>query len=79
MLIQLRLERKIIKNKTCDTPLGGLEPPTFRLTAERASRLRHRGSMVQLEPCYRRLNVTRLIEFKTTFDCWTRQSVAGKE
>ena len=25
------------------TPLGGLEPPTFRLTAERASRLRHRG------------------------------------
>ena len=24
-------------------PLGGLEPPTFRLTAERASQLRHRG------------------------------------
>ena len=25
------------------TPLGGLEPPSFRLTAERASQLRHRG------------------------------------
>ena len=25
-------------------PPGGLEPPTFRLTAERASRLRHGGS-----------------------------------
>ena len=24
------------------TSLGGLEPPTFRLTAERANRLRHR-------------------------------------
>ena len=26
------------------TSLGGLEPPTFRLTAERANRLRHRDS-----------------------------------
>ena len=25
--------------------LGGLEPPTFRLTAERANRLRHRDAM----------------------------------
>jgi hypothetical protein len=25
-------------------PPGGLEPPTFRLTAERASQLRHGGS-----------------------------------
>ena len=25
--------------------LGGFEPPTFRLTAERASRLRHRDSV----------------------------------
>ena len=24
-------------------PMGGLEPPAFRLTAERASQLRHRG------------------------------------
>ena len=27
-------------------PPGGLEPPTFRLTAERASRLRHGGLLV---------------------------------
>ena len=26
--------------------LGGLEPPTFRLTAERASRLRHKSSII---------------------------------
>ena len=26
-------------------PLGGLEQPAFRLTAERASQLRHRGSI----------------------------------
>ena len=25
--------------------LGGLEPPTFRLTAERANRLRHRDEL----------------------------------
>ena len=29
------------------SPPGGLEPPTFRLTAERASRLRHGGLMFQ--------------------------------
>ncbi len=28
---------------TKEPPPGGLEPPTFRLTAERASRLRHAG------------------------------------
>ena len=27
-------------------PPGGLEPPTFRLTAERASRLRHGGKLM---------------------------------
>ena len=27
--------------------LGGLEPPTFRLTAERANRLRHRDHVLQ--------------------------------
>ncbi len=32
----------ICKIKMLSTSLGGLEPPTFRLTAERASRLRHR-------------------------------------
>ena len=30
----------LLKNST---PPGGLEPPTFRLTAERASQLRHGG------------------------------------
>ena len=29
-----------------DSPPGGLEPPTFRLTAERASRLRHGGNVL---------------------------------
>ena len=30
--------------------LGGLEPPTFRLTAERANRLRHRDQLLQASP-----------------------------
>ena len=30
------------------SPPGGLEPPTFRLTAERASRLRHGGMLIVL-------------------------------
>ena len=29
-------------------PPGGLEPPTFRLTAERASRLRHGGQVMRV-------------------------------
>ena len=29
-----------------NSSLGGFEPPTFRLTAERASRLRHRDLLV---------------------------------
>ena len=32
--------------QTMDTPPGGLEPPTFRLTAERASQLRHGGLLI---------------------------------
>ena len=39
------------------TPLGGFEPPTFRLTAERANRLRHKGTwmlcahgIIKMEP-----------------------------
>ena len=28
------------------SPSGGLEPPTFRLTVERASQLRHEGSVM---------------------------------
>ncbi len=34
---------------TKDAPPGGLEPPTFRLTAERASQLRHGGSYIIME------------------------------
>ena len=33
----------ILKKKS--SPPGGLEPPTFRLTVERASQLRHGGSV----------------------------------
>ena len=35
--------------------LGGLEPPTFRLTAERANRLRHRDRILCLERLQNRL------------------------
>ena len=35
---------KIESSLTKISSLGGFEPPTFRLTAERASRLRHRDS-----------------------------------
>ena len=38
------LENSVAFTKRCAPP-GGLEPPTFRLTAERASRLRHGGRM----------------------------------
>ena len=37
---------KFVVNQTKKTPPGGLEPPTFRLTAERASQLRHGGLML---------------------------------
>ena len=38
-------EKKVIDGKKKKVAsLGGLEPPTFRLTAERANRLRHRDS-----------------------------------
>ena len=33
--------------KTIWTSLGGFEPPTFRLTAERANQLRHRDGVVK--------------------------------
>ena len=41
-------------------PLGGIEPPAFRLTAERASQLRHRGTRCVLEkmqPTGKQVNV----------------------
>ena len=36
-----KIENSNVKVKK-NPSLGGLEPPTFRLTAERANRLRHR-------------------------------------
>ena len=33
-----------------ESSLGGLEPPTFRLTAERANRLRHRDNAAHWAP-----------------------------
>ena len=35
------------EKKRKKTHLGGFEPPTFRLTAERANRLRHRCTVLQ--------------------------------
>ena len=34
------------------SPPGGLEPPTFRLTAERASQLRHGGFVITTKLYY---------------------------
>ena len=41
--LQLRVVGQNLKNYS---PSGGLEPPTFRLTVERASQLRHEGSVM---------------------------------
>ncbi len=38
----LHIENEVFGNKN-EPPPGGLEPPAFRLTAERASQLRHGG------------------------------------
>ena len=38
-----------LKRITKESSLGGLEPPTFRLTAERANRLRHRDGHLMTE------------------------------
>ena len=37
-----------LKMSIISAPLGGLEPPTFRLTAQRASQLHHRGYMLHV-------------------------------
>ena len=42
------ISKKPAKKKS--PSLGGLEPPTFRLTAERANRLRHRD--LDGSPCF---------------------------
>ena len=49
----------VVKSKL--SPLGGLEPPTFRLTAERANQLRHRG-------CVRQQCCESVLYCSTTFD-----------
>ena len=41
---QLFFPAEMLEGAKKFAPPGGLEPPTFRLTAERASRLRHGGS-----------------------------------
>ena len=46
-----RNEKNVDEKKT--SSLGGLEPPTFRLTAERANRLRHRDRIL----CRERLQI----------------------
>ena len=43
---------QVIEKVKNQTPLGGFEPPTFRLTAERANRLRHKGSWPEPRSCY---------------------------
>lgn len=42
----------VAENFKPQTSLGGLEPPTFRLTAERANRLRHRDNRKPRFPCF---------------------------
>ena len=45
LILELRKVLISVKNQDLNlknSSLGGFEPPTFRLTAERASRLRHR-------------------------------------
>ena len=51
---QLFFPAEMLEGSKKFAPLGGLEPPTFRLTAERASRLRHGGSgdiQVKIKEC----------------------------
>ena len=50
MLISTVMIQVIGKAKSSpSSSLGGLEPPTFRLTAERANRLRHRDAEKRLK------------------------------
>jgi hypothetical protein len=44
-----KMHQRIYYLKRLPAPPGGLEPPTFRLTAERASQLRHGGCIQELE------------------------------
>ena len=44
----MRKKKERTKGKKIPSP-GGLEPPTFRLTAERANRLRHGDNVDERE------------------------------
>ena len=50
VLKTILLKKTTLQNKKNYPSPGGLEPPTFRLTAERANRLRHGDS------CFHRVN-----------------------
>ena len=59
-------------------PPGGLEPPTFRLTAERASQLRHGGRMEhgaltrEVEgPCNSRLTKQLSVQLRLSLPLWS--------
>uniref|UniRef100_A0ABD2W7Z9 Uncharacterized protein n=1 Tax=Trichogramma kaykai TaxID=54128 RepID=A0ABD2W7Z9_9HYME len=54
-------------NECKKTPPGGLEPPTFRLTAERASQLRHGGSCELVDPQCSQTRKYIYIDFKVEF------------
>ena len=58
-------------------PPGGLEPPTFRLTAERASRLRHGGSgdiQVKIKECTDSYELSKGEKSISHAGSWTRAS-----
>ena len=46
-LLLIKISRTHIKftDQNGNASLGGFEPPTFRLTAERANRMRHRDGV----------------------------------
>ncbi len=55
IMIDLFPSQRFIQTTSKDkikSPPGGLEPPTFRLTAERASQLRHGGLEVCIKLLY---------------------------
>ena len=55
------IEINICKVGQKGSPSGGLEPPTFRLTVERASQLRHEGIVM------RRVEIENLVDYVTMY------------
>ena len=55
----MEIEICICKVGQKGSPSGGLEPPTFRLTVERASQLRHEGIVL------RRIEIEKLVAHVT--------------